>query len=165
MNTERNWSAITGYRRGENRLRSFLARQEWINQCLAWYDAMDTGDIEGRNDYERELNAMDDWELMDDIQDTWGVGIIETTWLKTGNQCAWIRREQIAVVTISEIPNGDLDAWSAIGVEYNGKEYALPLNDLYGLTEHTCPRCGAPLYVSDLCRFNFVCLACDENFD
>lgn len=39
------------------------------------------------------------------------------------------------------------------------------LGECLGLTEETCPRCGAPLYVSDLCRFKYVCLECDENFD
>lgn len=162
--TTRNWSAIADYK-GNDRLRSFLTRQEWINQCLAWYDAMDTGDIDGRNDYEKELNSMEDWELMDDIQDTWGIEIIETTWLKVGNQCAWYRREGNAVVKIIEIPNEQISAWSAISIEYIGRKYMLPLNSLYGLTHETCPRCGSPLYVSDHCRFMYVCLECDENFD
>lgn len=28
----------------------------------------------------------------------------------------------------------------------------------------TCPRCGAPLYLSDLPQYSAVCYACDENF-
>lgn len=27
-----------------------------------------------------------------------------------------------------------------------------------------CPRCGAPLYLSDLPQYRSVCYACDENF-
>jgi hypothetical protein len=160
--TERNWSAIVDYKMN-GRLVSFLTRQEWIRQCLEWYD--ESGHTDAREDYERELNAMEDWELMDDIQDTWGVEIIETTWLKVGNECAWYRREGNFVVKILEIPDGELTGWSPIGVECNGILYVLPLNNLYGLTGEKCPRCGAPLYVSDLCRFNYVCLECDENFD
>lgn len=160
--TERNWSAIADCK-GHDRLVSFLTRQEWIRQCMEWYDAK--GYEDGREQYEQELNALDDWELMDDIQDTWGVEIIETTWLKVGNECAWYRREGNFVVKILEIPDGELTGWSPIGVECNGILYALPLNNLYGLTGEKCPRCGAPLYVSDLCRFKYVCLECDENFD
>lgn len=61
--------------------------------------------------------------------------------------------------------NEQISAWSAISIEYIGRKYMLPLNSLYGLTHENCPRCGAPLYVSDLCRFKYVCLECDENFD
>lgn len=160
--TERNWSAIVDYK-GHGRLVSFLTRQEWIRQCLEWYD--EDGRATERDDYEEELNALEDWELMDSIQDEWGVEIIETTWLKVGNECAWYRREGNFVVKILEIPDGELTGWSPIGVECNGILYVLPLNNLYGLTGEKCPRCGAPLYVSDLCRFNYVCLECDENFD
>lgn len=31
-------------------------------------------------------------------------------------------------------------------------------------TEEKCPRCGSPLYLSDLPQYDFVCLNCDENF-
>lgn len=159
--TERNWSAIVDYK-GHDRLVSFLTRQEWIRQCLEWYD--EAGLATERDDYEEELNALEDWELMDSIQDEWGVEIIETTWLKMGNECAWYRREGNFVVKILEIPDGELTGWSPIGVECNGMHYALPLNSLYGLTGEKCPRCGAPLYVSDLCQYRCVCLECDENF-
>lgn len=159
--TERNWSAIVDYN-GHDRLRSFLTRQEWIEQCLEWYD--EDGRATERDDYEEELNALEDWELMDSIQDEWGVEIIETTWLKVGNECAWHREEGDIIFRILEIPDEDLTGWSSISGEFNGRQYSLPLNNLYGLTSEKCPRCGAPLYVSDLCRFNYVCLECDENF-
>ena len=159
--TERNWSAIADYK-GHDRFVSFLTQQEWIQKCLEWYDAK--GYEDGREQYEEELNALEDWELMDDIQDTWGVEIIETTWLKVGNECAWRREEGMLIVKILAIPSEGLTGWSPIGVEYNGRQYALPLNDLYGLTGETCHKCGHPLYVSDLCQYMYVCLECDENF-
>lgn len=159
--TERNWSAVVDYKMN-GRLRSFLTRQEWIRQCLEWY--AEKGHADGREYYERELNAMSDLELMDDIEDTWGIGIMETTWLKVDNKCAWHRPEGDVIVRILEIPDEELTGWSPIGVECNGMHYFLPLNNLYGLTGEKCPRCGAPLYVSDLCQYRCVCLECDENF-
>jgi hypothetical protein len=159
--TERNWSAVADYK-GHDRFVSFLTQQEWIQKCLEWYDAK--GYEDGREQYEEELNALEDWELMDDIQDTWGVEIIETTWLKVGNECAWRREENMLIVKILAIPSEGLTGWSPIGVEYNGIQYALPLNNLYGLTGETCHKCGHPLYVSDLCQYMYVCLECDENF-
>ena len=32
------------------------------------------------------------------------------------------------------------------------------------ITKSACPRCGAPLYLSDLPQYNFACFKCDENF-
>ena len=32
------------------------------------------------------------------------------------------------------------------------------------ITKSTCPRCGAPLYLSDLPQYDFTCYECDENF-
>lgn len=31
-------------------------------------------------------------------------------------------------------------------------------------TEKRCPKCGEPLYYSDLPEYDYVCVECDENF-
>lgn len=31
-------------------------------------------------------------------------------------------------------------------------------------TSYVCPRCGQPLYLSDVSGYDFVCPECDENF-
>lgn len=164
--TERNWSSVHCYDGTCWGLRSFLTRQEWIDQCIEWSrdKGYDEEEWDGEEDYIDGLNAMDDGDLMLYIQETWGIEIIETTWLKVGNECVWHRHEGDVIVKILEIPDEELTGWSSISVEFIGRQYSLPLNNLYGLTGETCHKCGHPLYVSDLCQYMYVCLECDENF-
>lgn len=164
--TERNWSSVCCYDGTGWGLRSFLTRQEWIDQCIEWSQDKVYDEVEGdgEEDYIDGLNAMNDGDLMLYIQETWGIEIIETTWLKVGNECVWHRHEGDVIVKILEIPDEELTGWSAISIDFNGRQYSLPLHNLYGLTGETCHKCGHPLYVSDLCQYMYVCLECDENF-
>lgn len=54
---------------------------------------------------------------------------------------------------------GSLSAAAAKKLASNINEYVQPFR-----MEMPCPRCGAPLYLSDLPQYRSVCYACDENF-
>ena len=166
--TERNWSAIRDYEGGDFGLRSFYTRQDWIEQCFDWtFGGMPEWGEEWDED-EREymdyLNGMDDEELMGYIQEHWSIEIRETTWLKEDNECLWHTGVAGYIVKILEIPANELRDYTKILVSLNGKQEEVILGELYGLTNETCPKCGHPLYVSDLCSYQYVCLECDENF-
>lgn len=168
--TERNWSAIRDYEGGDFGLRSFYTRQDWIEQCFDWtFGGMPEWGEEWDED-EREymdyLNGMDDEELMEYIQEQWSIEIRETTWLKVGNQCYYkdYWKCESGIYTIVDVPEDiEMDSIIAITNE-NGNEQEVCLGHLYGLTDKFCPKCGQPLYVSDLCSYPYVCLECDENF-
>lgn len=36
------------------------------------------------------------------------------------------------------------------------------INDL--ITDKKCPKCGKPLFKSDLPQYDYICVECDENF-
>lgn len=166
--TERNWSAICDYEGLNFGQRAFYTRKDWIQQCIDWsYDRID--DEEDEKSYEEHLNEMEDWELMDYIQDTWHIEIRETTWLKVGNDCYWIDPEgktsgNYTILDIRLGEDGELAYDTILLITDGWGENEVFFGECYGLTEETCPRCGSPLYVSDLCRHDFVCLKCDENF-
>lgn len=174
--TERNWSAITDYEGGNFGQRSFYTKQEWINTCLMWNFGgvpvnEDDWDEEER-EYKAWLDSMTDEQLMCYIEEHWQIEIRETTWLKVGNKCYWRdpAEETSGIYEIAEIryDEDDLDdslSNDTIILLTNGySEAEVTLNEIYGLTELTCPKCGSPLYVSDLCLYECVCLECDENF-
>lgn len=168
----RNWSAIQDYEGGGNfGQRAFYTRQDWIEQCFEWQFGCGMPDLEDMDEEEREyydyLCKGTDESLMAYIEDMWEIQIRETTWLKVGNQCYWNRGDDGVVVKILEVPlnsDGELEEFTDILCEYNGKSCKLPLFSLFGLTDEVCPKCGKPLYVSDLCSYPYVCLRCDENF-
>jgi hypothetical protein len=173
--TERNWSAIQDYQNTNFGQRSFYTRQQWIEQCFDWCDGglTEVEDMdEEQRDYWDWLNEIDDEELMHYIQENWEIEIRETTWLKVGNQCYWKdpAGETSGIYTIEEIrydPNDYDDSLSVdtiILISNGYGEAEVTLNEIYGLTSKTCPKCGSPLYVSDLCLYECVCLECDENF-
>lgn len=172
--TERNWSAIKDYQFSNFGQRSFYTRQGWIEQCFEWcYGGMPAGDDEWDEDekeYYDWLIELSDEELMSYIETNWEIGIRETTWLTEGNECYcfWKKGDDNGIVVkILDIPlnsDGELEDSADILCEYNGKACKLPLYSLYGLTSEVCPKCGKPLYVSDLCGYKYVCLECDENF-
>ena len=115
---------------------------------------------------------MTDEELMGYIQDNWQIYIRETTWLKEGNQCYWRdpADETSGIWEILEIrydKNDEDDALTNDTIILLGNGYSeaeVTLNEIYGLTDMPCPRCGCTLFVSDLCDYECVCLRCDMNF-
>ena len=112
---------------------------------------------------------MSDEELMLYIQEQWEIEIRETTWLKVGNDCFWEDPEgkTSGVNTILEIradEDGQLADDTILLITDGWGENEVFLCECYGLTDKTCPKCGHPLYVSDLCSYPYVCLHCDENF-
>lgn len=161
--TERNWSSINDYEGGNFGYRAFYTRKEWIEQCLEW--SQDRVDDE-EEDYERWLNEMDDESLMQYISEHWNIEIRETTWLKIGNQCFYKDYWGIesGIYKIVDVPE-DIEMDSLITITNEDEnEQDVCLGHLYGLTDEICPKCGHPLYVSDLCSYPYVCLECDENF-
>lgn len=169
--TERNWSAYTGYEGKEGEKNAFMTREEWLAKAIEWSELYDEDYTpEEREQIIDDLTSMYDEELMSYIQENWDIEIRETTWLKVGNECFWEDPEGLTsgVYTILEIRAGEWDAldYDTILLITDGwGENEVFLGECLGLTEETCPRCGAPLYVSDHCRFKYVCLECDENFD
>lgn len=174
ITTERNWSAIKDYEGGNFGQRAFYTRQDWIEQCFEWcYGGMPDDEYESLEDEEREyldwLNELTDEELMSYIESNWEIGIIETTWLEEGNDCYWIDPEgkTSGVYTILDIradEYGELAEDTILLLTDGWGENEVFLRECYGLTSEVCPKCGKPLYVSDLCRYKYVCLNCDENF-
>lgn len=174
--TERNWSAITDYQNTNFGQRSFYTRQQWIEQCFEWQFVCGMPDLEDMDEQEREyydyLCKGSDESLMAYIEDMWEIQIRETTWLKVGNQCYWKdpADETSGIYTIEEIrydPNDYDDSLSVdtiILISNGGSEAEVTIGEIYGITDKNCPKCGHPLYVSDLCCYPYVCLECDENF-
>ena len=168
---ERNWSAIIDYQWSNFGQRAFYTRKDWEEQCWTWcYGGMPDLELDELDEEQREymewMNEMTDEELMHYIQTNWEIGIRETTWLEEGNEC-YCKTNGGLIVRIVEVPlnsDGELTDNNDILVEYNGKQSIVALSLLYGLTGETCPKCGHPLYVSDLCQYRYVCLECDENF-
>lgn len=170
--TERNWSSICDYEGFSFGLRSFFTREDWITQIIEWHDNDAFMQDDERDEWIASINRMDDEELMLYIQETWHLDIRETTWLKVGNECYW--KDPVGytsgIYTICEIRYDENDYDDAltndtiilIATEFGEAE--VTLNEMYGLTDKTCPKCGHPLYVSDLCSYPYVCLECDENF-
>ena len=166
--TERNWSSIQDYEGGTFGYRAFYTRKDWIEQCMEW--SQDRCDDE--EEYKEWLESMDDGELMLYIQEHWSIEIRETTWLKVGNQCYWkdVAGETSGIYTIAEIRydasdlNDILDNDTIILLTSDYSEVEVTLNEIYGLTDEVCHKCGSPWYVSDLCQYDYVCLECDENF-
>ena len=170
----RNWSAIEDYQGGNFGQRAFYTRQEWIEHCFDWTFGGYPDCEEDMDEDEREcleyLQGLDDEELMRYIQESWEIEIIETTWLKVGNECYWIDPEGLTsgVNTILEIrtdEDGTLAKDTILLLTDGWGENEVFLCECYGLTDKVCPKCGKPLYVSDLCSYPYVCLTCDENFD
>lgn len=171
MNTiERNWSAYTGYEGIEGQKNAYWTREQWLAKAIEWSDLNDEDYTEEEKvEFIDYLNEMDDEELMDYISENWDIEIRETTWLKVGNECYWRDPEGMTsgIHTILEIRVGEWDAldYDTILLITDGwGENEVYLGECYGLTDKTCPKCGRPLYVSDLCRYPYVCLDCDENF-
>lgn len=170
--TERNWSAYEDYQWGNFGQRAFYTRQDWIEQCFDWcYGGMSNEEYEQLDEEEKEyldwLNKLTDEELMSYIETNWEIGIRETTWLAEGNECYWKdpANETSGIYTIYEIRYDDELAEDTIILIGNGSSEAeVTFNEIYGLTNEVCPKCGKPLYVSDLCAYKYVCLECDENF-
>lgn len=165
--TERNWSSIRDYEGGNFGQRSFYTRQDWIEQCFEWCwgglpDEEDMDDEQ--REYKEWLDSIDDGELMLYIQENWQIEIRETTWLKVGNECLWHTGVAGHKVKIIDIPMDVLQDNTGILIEHNGVTMEVIMTELYGLTDETCHKCGHPLYVSDLCSYQYVCLECDENF-
>lgn len=167
---KRNWSAIQDYQGGNFGQRSFYTREEWIEQCFEWTFGAGMPEIEDMDEDEREyydyLCEGTDESLMAYIEDMWEIQIRETTWLKVGNQCYYkdYWNEESGIYTILNVPEEiEMDSLITITNE-NDNEQEVCLGHLYGLTDETCPKCGKPLYVSDLCSYPYVCLECDENF-
>lgn len=158
--TERNWSSIYDYEGGNFGYRAFFTREEWIEQDLEW--SLDIVDDEAE-DYKRWLNKKDDERLMYYIAERWNIEIRETTWLKAGNQC-YYRGEVYTIEGMGLDINGNLDRFTPIFLTNGRETFGADLAECYGLTDKTCPRCGAPLYVSDNCAYPYVCVECDENF-
>lgn len=164
--TERNWSSIRDYQNTDFGQRSFFTRKEWIEQCFDWNNG-GFPDIEDMDDEDREyydwLSEMSDEELMGYISEHWEIEIRETTWLKAGNQCAY-RGKVYTITRILLNVDDELDEFTSIILTDGEQTFGADFAECYGLTNETCPRCGAPLYVSDLCSYKYVCLDCDENF-
>lgn len=166
--TKRNWSALTGYEGIDGQKNAFFTREEWLAKAIEWSDLKDCAP-EDRQAAIDDLAGMDDEDLMLYIQEQWDMEIRETTWLKVGNECYWEDPAGLTsgVHTILEIRCGEWDAlaYDTILLITDGwGENEVFLGECYGLTSEKCPRCGAPLYVSDLCQYRCVCLECDENF-
>lgn len=167
--TKRNWSSIKDYENGSFGYRAFYTREEWIEQAIEW--SQDRCDDE-EEEYRDWLNSLDDEELMVYIQEHWNIEIRETTWLKEGNKCYWKdpANETSGIYRILEIrydPNDLDDSLSDDTIILIGNGYSeaeVTLNEIYGLSSKTCPKCGHSLYVSDLCSYQYVCIECDENF-
>ena len=166
--TKRNWSSIKDNENGSFGYRAFYTREEWIEQAMEW--SQDRCDDE-EEEYRDWLNSLDDEELMVYIQEHWNIEIRETTWLKVGNECYWEDPEGLTsgVNTILEIRYDESDdiplAEDTILLITDGwGENEVFLRECYGATDKTCPKCGQPLYVNDLCAYPYVCLKCDENF-
>lgn len=167
MNTERNWSAIRDYQGTNFGQRSFYTRQDWIEQCFDWsWGGMPAEDEDWDDDtreYKDWLDAMTDEELMHYIQENWEIEIRETTWLKVSNQCVY-EGETYTIKDILFGINEELDEYTSIILTDGAKVFGADFAKCYGLTDQVCPKCGNPLYVSDLCSYKYVCLDCDENF-
>ena len=175
--TERNWSAIQDHLNSNFGQRSFYTRQQWIEQCFDWcYGGLpDEEDLDDEQiDYKEWLDSLSDESLMHYIQENWEIEIRETTWLEEGNECYWIDHADYGICSgiyrILEIrydPNDwddNLSVDTIILIGNGHSEVEVTLDEIYGLTDKTCPKCGHPLYVSDLCSYPHVCLECDENF-
>lgn len=164
--TERNWSAYKDWEGGNFGQRLYYTREDWIQQCLDWFQDRD------EDEYRAFLNEMDDEQLMGYIQDMWAIEIRETTWLKEGEKCYW------------EAPSGKTSGvYDILGIAFKTNEIGEPylaedtivligdgsndveviFSEIYGLTSKKCKRCGHDIYISDLCSYPYVCLECDEN--
>lgn len=173
MNKERNWSAIQDHLNGGFGQRSYYTKQDWIEQCMEWcYGGMpdeEDGAIEQeQREYLDWLNEISAEELMLYISENWEIEIRETTWLEEGNKCYWRdpAGETSGIYTIAEIRCYDepLSKDTIILLTSENSEAEVTIDEIYGLTDERCPKCGSPLYVSDLCQYQCVCLECDENF-
>lgn len=161
--TERNWSSIADWQGLSFGLRSFYTREQWIKQVEEWQDNDPLLCYEEWCVFKAMLDKTDDEELMTYIQDNWEIEIRETTWLKAGNQC-YYRGEVYTIEDMCLNINGNLDQFTPIFLTNGRETFGADLAECYGLTDKTCPRCGAPLYVSDNCAYPYVCIECDENF-
>jgi hypothetical protein len=167
---ERNWSALTGYQGAEGERNAYWTREEWLAKAIEWSDLNEEDyNAEERQEVIDMLGSMDDEDLMQFISENWDIEIRETTWLKVGNECFWEDPEGLTsgVCTILEIRCGEWDALdedTILLITDGWGENEVFLRECLGLTDKTCPRCGKPLYVSDLCRYPYVCFDCDENF-
>lgn len=161
MNTERNWSSVEDYEGGNFGQRCFYTREQWVKQVEEWHFTDPVFDDVEWHTFNEMLSEMDDEELMHYIQENWSIEIRETTWLRVGNECCWRNGHRRA--KILQIPE-DLSLDSPILVLCEEREIYVPFGKLYGYTDKECPKCGQPLYVSDLCSYPYVCIECDENF-
>lgn len=145
-----------------------LTREEWIEQCMEWITPEELGD-ETPAEFRRYLKGMTDSALIGFIETTWCVRIRETTWLFCGGECYWKDPAGLTsdIHTIMDIRVEDNEIFEdTILLLSNGySEVEAPFMECYGLTEKKCPKCGKPLFVSDLGGYDYVCLDCDENFD
>jgi hypothetical protein len=161
METTRNWSAICDFLGGDFGLRSFYTREQWIEQAFEWmFDDVNPEDKENLASEQMEywdwINSLDDEELMHYISNNWEIGIRETTWLKLGNDCYWQDPEGATsgVYTILDIragKYGELAEDTILLLTDGWGENEVFLRECYGLAQESCPKCGGPLYVSDLC--------------
>ena len=171
---ERNWSATQDYLNGGFGQRAFYTRQDWIEQCMEWcYGGMPDEQDEELDEEQKEyldwLNEISDEELMKYISENWEIKIVETTWLEVGNECYWEDPEQLTsgIYTILDIradDNGEIADDTILLLTDGWGENEVFLRECLGLTNEKCPKCGKPLFVSDLCQYKYVCLHCDENF-
>lgn len=164
--SKRRWSSYKDYEGGNFGYRFNMTRENWIEQCHYW--SMDMVEDE-ENEYLKSLHSMDDKTLMQYIEDTWSIAIRETTWLYCDGKCYWKDPEGLTsgIYTIMDIRLEDDELFEdTILLLSNGySEVEAPFMECYGLTEKKCPKCGKPLFVSDLGGYDYVCLDCDENFD
>lgn len=163
---ERNWSAVHDYRFTGIKLPAYLTREEWLEQVRAWYITDPQVNFLEWHIFNEMADTMTDEELIGYIAENWQIEIRETTWLKPGNSC-WCSAYdcKVKILEVSLNSDDELTESADILCEHNGKTCKLMLSILYGLTDETCPRCGEPVFVSDLCDYRYVCLNCDENFD
>lgn len=167
MKDKRNWSAYIDYEGGLFGQRLYYTREDWIQQCLDWFPDKD------EEEYRAYLNKLDDEELMVYIQEMWAIEIRETSWLKEGNKCYWRAPEggasgvyEILAIAFKEDDIGEpyLTKDTVILLGNGVSEGKATFDEVYGLTDKKCKKCGRDVYVSDLCSYPYVCLECDENF-
>lgn len=156
--TIRDWTCIKDNDGLEFGLRYKYTRKQWIEQAVEWLPNYDEDELY------KELNSMNDDELMLYIAETFSLEIIETTHIFAGNVVQWGKECGETPMEIKEIFVANHKVDDIVVANMNGDEYHAKLEDLYGYTNVKCPKCSELLYVSDVVGYPYVCLNCDENF-